>query len=471
LTEINKNPNNPEDVPSSFLIVGAIRAVALNTVSGAFNYNMTGLWAQHFSQTQYPDEGRYKFRPGDIDGYFNNFYTTGSKNLVKIIEKDASPNFVATAKILKAYHFMVGTDAFGDMPYSEAFQADKEQAILAPKYDSQKEIYTAIFAELKEAVALIDDGAAKFGKEDLIYKGDMAKWKKFANSLRMRAAMRLQKVDPALAQAEFEAAVAAGPFTSNADNAVLWYFDDPDSRHPQYTNRLTRNDHSVSKTLVDIMTNGDATGRDLARHDPRLAIYAQRTAGDTAAVTYRGHEVGLAEGHGVPLSAVSEIGTRWRQKADGDAQIMGYAEVLFLRAEAAQRGWNAGGGTAAEYYRDGIKASMTYYGISEAVADAYLPAHPELALTAGDGPLAQIAIQKWIALYQNGTEAYSDWRRTGYPKLVAGRDALNGGKILRRVPYPGNEQTLNKANLEAAIAAQGLSGHGDMNTPVWWDKQ
>jgi len=466
LTDINKNPLNPEDVPSEFLIVGAIRAVVGNTVAGGFNYNMTSLWAQHLAQTQYPDEGRFKFRPGDIDNYFNMFYGVGSKNLVKIIEKAESPNYVAVAKILKAYYFMVATDMFGDIPYSEAFTGDKADGTLTPKYDSQEEIYASIFSELKEAIALIDPSESTFGPEDLLYQGDMEKWRKLANSLRMRAAMRLSKVDPALAQAEFEDALAAGPFTSNDDNAVLWYGTDPDSRHPQYTNRQTRNDHGMAKTLVDYMLNGDESGLDYEKHDPRLAIYAQPTPEGY----YRGHEVGLGEGHGVPLSEISEIGARWRVQPDGDAVIISYSEVLFLRAEAALKGWNAGADAESLYY-DAIRASMNYYEIEDDVVDAYLADNPQWAFDAlGSTPERQVGIQKWIALFQNGPEAYSNWRRTGYPELVAGRDAENDGKILRRIPYPGREQTLNRANLDAAIASQGMTGYGDMNTPVWWDR-
>lgn len=467
LSEINVNPNDPLDAPSKYLIVQAIRGTSNFTVAGPMNYRFTGVWAQHFAEIQYSDEDRYKFRPVDADNFWDNFYSDPLANLNRIIERNESPNHVAIALTLKSLVYQVMTDLWGDIPYSEALKGDKEDGILTPKYDSQADIYAGLLKDLKDAVAMIDASAGKFGSEELIYKGNMDNWRKFANSLRLRVAMRLSEVDPTRAAAEIQDALAGGVFTSNADNAVLWYSSDANSRHPMHNDWRGRDDYSISKTLVDILTNGDATGKDLAQHDPRLRIFAEPAASDTA---YRGHQNGLPDGHGVPLGTISRIGNRWRSQPDGDGLLMSYAEVLFIQAEAAARGWIAG--DAGDFYRRGIIASMTYYGIDEADATAYLTAHPEWDINAaGSSPLRQIAIQKWIALYNNGPEAFAEWRRTGWPELVAGPAAENGGQIPRRWLYPGKEQSVNAENLQAAIAAQGMSGPSDLNTRLWWDKK
>jgi hypothetical protein len=473
LTGINHNPNNPDEVLAKFLLVPAIRAVGTNSGAGAIGYRMTGVWAQHFAEMQYADEDRYNFRSEDITTYWDNLYVSALFNLNKIIELNENPNQVAIAMILRAQQFQLATDLWGDIPFSEALKGDKpvsEGRTTTPAYDKQADIYAALLKDLKDAAAMLDAGKPGFSptNHDQIYRSDAAKWKKFANSLRLRVAMRLAEVDPARAAAEFKNALDGGVFTSNADNAVLNYTTDALTRHPIYTNALTRDDYAMSKTLVDVMTNGDATGKAFARHDPRLAIFATRTVADTA---YRGHQNGLRDNHGVSFGTLSRIGDRWRKSGGaGDALIMSYAEVLFLQAEAAQRGMIAG--DAKDLYNKAISASMTYYGITQAAVDAYMTAHPEWALDAVPGQeLRQIGTQKWIALYMNGPEAFAEWRRTGYPALKAGPDAGNGGKIIRRVLYPSSEQSYNKENLNKAKESQGLKSLADMDTPLWWDKK
>jgi hypothetical protein len=483
LTEVNVNPNNPEDVAAKYLMVHAMRETVSQSVSGAISYRNTAVWAQHNAEIQYSDEDRYKFREAAIDAEFRGYYSGPLTNFNKIMRKNESPNHLAISLTLKSYLYQIMTDLWGDIPYSQALQIDAEQPITAPVYDSQKEIYAGLFRDLKEASVMFDASMPTFKAEDLIYGGDLQAWKKFGNSLRLRMAMRLSEVDPGTAQAEFNAALAAdgGVFTSNADNAVLIYGTDPFSRHPFYDNNYVqgRDDYGISKTIVDIMTNGDATGQVLTQHDPRLAIYAVQTTweGDTTASgvrtpTYRGHQNGLDDGHGISLAKLSRIGSRWQKTPNADAVLMSYAEVLFLQAEAAQRGWT--GGNAEDLYMRAIEASMEYYGIPAATFSAYMAAHPEWALGyAGSTPLRQIGIQKWIALFTNGPEAFAEWRRTGYPELQPGPDieSAANGKILRRYKYSSLENSLNEKNQAAAVAAQGMPDFADITTPVWWDKK
>jgi hypothetical protein len=274
----------------------------------------------------------------------------------------------------------------------------------------------------------------------------------------MRLAMRLSEVSAATAQAEFVAAYNAGGFQSNADNAMLEWPGAP-YENPFNENYQTRDDHGISATMVDTLTS---------LTDPRLQLYAEPAAFDGV---YRG----LANNYAVPpLSIVyySRIGNFWR--ADGAATptaIMTYSEVLFLQAEAAQRGWIAG--SAAALYEAAIRASMNQYdawapvnGPTDAEIDAYV-LQPNVVYNAATG-LAQIQLQKWIALFMNGHEAWANQRRTDLPALLAGPNLdVSLSRLPVRFTYPGGEQSLNKANLDAAVARQG--GGLALDDLVWWD--
>jgi hypothetical protein len=471
LTEVNVNPNSPEVVPARFLLLPAIRNVVSNSVGSMLG--TTSIWVQYTGEIQYASSDIYTQGQGTGTS-FTSYYTGSSsdgalKNLDAIIRMNEGPNSVAVARILMAYQYHNMTDKWGAIPYSEALKADAEPSITLPRYDSQKDIYYNLFEELTDAEAMIDLNGPSITDQDLIYGGDMAKWKRFANSLRMRIAMRLSEVDPAKAQTEFRAAYDAGGFLSNSDDAVLWYSSDPNSRHPAYTNHLTRDDHAIGAAIVNLMTNGDATGLDYDQHDPRLAVFAERASSDGA---YRGMPAGHAPGHAIPIATISRLADRWRKRPDGDAKVLTYSEVLFLQAEAALRGWIPGGVAEAEnFYRAGIEASMEYYEIPTNQIQAYLAAHDEWDLNApGSTPARQIAIQKWISLFGIGDEGWAEWRRTGWPELFAGPDNRNNDMIPRRYPYADVQMNQNPENLRAALEMQGMTnGHVDINTRLWWD--
>jgi hypothetical protein len=302
-----------------------------------------------------------------------------------------------------------------------------------------------------------------------LYGNDFGKWKKFANSLRMRLAMRLSEVDPSTAKAQFTAAYTAGGFTSNDDNAMLLY-PGGSYRNPLYENALcgagSRDDHGISATMVDTLKS---------LNDPRLTFYAEPAPVDGE---YRGlpnglHYVKDFNGNAA-ISQFSRIGNFWR--CDGAATpsaIMTYSEVLFLEAEAVNRGWIAG--DAAALYTAAIRAAMTQWNpYSPANApktadiNTYL-AQPRVAYQGGAAGFDQIQLQKWIALYMQGDEAWANWRRTGIPDLKPGPyENQRLGRIPARVPYPANEQSLNNDNLQAAVTAQG--GGLSLVTPMWWEK-
>ena len=454
LTSINDNPNGPTDVQPPSMLSNAIQTV-VDRVDGP-NNNLDirggGLWVQYYAEIQYRDEDKYIVRPG-VDGEWG-MYSGPLEDFQRMINKGVAagvPNWEAVGRIMKSYVFSVMTDAMGDIPYSEAFQ---ERALLTPKYDTQQAIYTALFADLAKASQQIDPAGFGFKSGDIMYGGDMVEWRKFSNSLRLRLAMHLSNVDATTAAAQAQAAVAAGVFTSNADNAQLMYLASAPDQNPVYTNVHVdkRDDYGMSKTLVDSM---------LSWNDPRLPIYAQPN--DTTGA-YQGLPNGLNDGAGPQLKFISRFGTFWRETPAAPLALLTYSEVLFLEAEAAERGWITGNAT--QLYDDAIRASMEQYGIATTAIDAYL-AQPRVVYATGAAGLTQIAYQKWVSLFLQGMEGWTEVRRTGVPALVPGPNAVLT-KIPERLPYSDNEAVLNKANLDAAVAAQHFSSSTDLTTPLWF---
>jgi hypothetical protein len=460
LTDINKNPNSPTDVPTDLLIRPAITNSAGTALGVGMTWNHPGLWAQHVAQIQYPDEDRFVVRDETMQAFWDQWYAVPLKDIVTIIDKAEAnnrPNEAAVAYILKSWNFGIMTDLWGDLPYNEALRG--EEGSFTPQYATQQAIYNGIFADLQKAAGMINTGAAGFpAANDLIYQGNMARWQKFANSLRLRHAMRLTGVDANQARSEFEAALGApgGVFSSNAEEAKLVYLASTPNRNPFFENQITRNDHRISATLVNYLQ---------ATSDPRLPIYANPIEDD--GVSYVGHQNGLNPGSAT-LPSRSKVGS-WFTSATSPVFFMRHAEVLFLRAEAAERGWSAGG-TARELYEAAVTASLEQYAIPSAAITTFL-AQPSVNFDAAADKLALIAQQKWVALYGQGTEAFAEWRRTGVPHLVAGphAQAPSPGALPRRLPYPNLEASLNRASLEEAIARQGGPSNITLFGRVWWD--
>ena len=454
ITDINQNPNGPVDVPPPAILANALQNV-VNGVDGVNSLNIRGggLWVQYYSEIQYRDEDKYIVRSGTSGGW--GFYNGPLEDFNRIISKGApasTPNWEAVGRIMKSYVFSVMTDAMGDLPYSEALQGD---AALAPKYDTQQEIYAGSFADLAQANSEIQPAGIGFSSGDIMYGGDMTKWQKFANSLRLRLAVHLSNVDAATAAAQAQAAVAAGVFASNADNATLQFLATSPNRNPIYNDARGRDDYGMSKTYVDSLTHWS---------DPRLPVFAQLNKDTIVANrTYRGLPNGLNDGEGDPLFLISRIGAYWRETPNAKMDLLTYSEVLFLEAEAAQRGWIAG--DAATLYANAIRASMQQYGIGDAAITAYL-ADPRVVYNPATG-LTQIAYQKWVSQFMQGMESWTEVRRTGVPALVPGCRAKFRA-IPERLPYDDNELVLNKESVEAAVAAQGFSASNDLTKPLWY---
>jgi hypothetical protein len=469
ITDINHSPNSPTTVTPQFLFPNAVTNLVGTIRGGSLDLTLASLWAQQMAMDRFTDEDRYSIRPANINGYWSGFYAGGLEDLATILQQNKPedvPNLVGPALVMKSFTFGAMTDIWGDIPYSEANLGDVTKP---PKYDRQQDIYTGIDADLKAASTMLVAGAKSYGAADLIYGGGASSWQnwqKFANSLRLRYAIRLSKVDPATAQTRAAEAVAAGVFTSNADNALLAYPGDGTNNSPIWSNFQTRDDQHVSKTLIDILKSLyiSTSGADTT-FDPRLAIYADPIISSPTKPLYVGAPNGLQDDDAIAIGInnTSRLGAVWRQPAT-KAILATYAEVLFNQAEAAARGWITG--DPAQLYNAGITASMQFNKVPDDVTAAYI-ASPRVAYNPATG-LDQIALQRWIALFQEGIEAYSEYRRTNVPDLQAGPAVITNPSIVaRRLTYPLSEQSFNNTNLQAAISAQ---GGADLTGRVWWDK-
>jgi hypothetical protein len=481
LTSLNNNPNSPADVPVPTVFTNAARTAVTRWLGGT-GYDLRGTeWVvQHLAEVQYPDEDDYKrLQASSTTTWFDNPYQNELEDLRKIIQKGQAandPGIWAPAAILRTWVFSYLTNTWGDIPYFQALQGDSAGATLSPAYDKQQDIYADFFKQLDAASKALTGASNSLGAADPIYGGNVAKWQKFANSLRLRLGMQIVNKDLATGSAQIQAALAApgGVFTSNADNAQVNWPGDGIYNNPWSDNFAGRDDHRMSQTFMNLM---------LGLNDPRVRVFAQPTVRDTvvnaAFPKYAGMPNGLVQATAQPyFNDTSRPGLIFWPPANLAAVIGGtgkatpsfvmtYAEVAFIQAEAANR--SLGGLTPAQaqaFYNSAITASFDQWGIGSQAA-AYI-AQPSVAYAGGLNGLVQIDQQEWIALYTDGGTTWSLWRRTCVPNTVKpGPNAITD-IVPRRFEYSITEYSVNAAQLDAAIARQGSD---DLTTPVWWDVQ
>jgi len=447
---LNVDPNRPTKASGTQLIASAERSLP-DMSSSPFGVH----YPQHLSNTSFTDNSRYT----TINFNFNGWYTGPLMDLETVITSpslDANEgpvvNQIAVAKILKAYIFWFLTDRWGDIPYSTALKGEDN---FTPKYDKQQDIYNSLFALLDEANAAIVTGNIK---NDIMYNGDVTKWKKFANTVHMLMALRLSKVDATKGAAEFNKASTNGIMTANTDNFAYPHLLDKNNENFWYTqmNVMGRLWYAVSKPLVDTMQS-------IA--DPRLPVFANKaTSGPSA-----GNYVGLAYGLTTTVTPTnfSLLGDKLRLQ-NAPVYLVTYADALLAKAEAAKLGWIIGGdATAKTNYESAIQNSILQWTGSTTGASTYI-AQPKVLYDPANA-INQIAVQRWIHLFLHGYEAWAEWRRTGYPILIAAPGA-NGDKMPRREGYPTIERSNNTTNYNAAVAAFPYGGADDLNARIWWDK-
>jgi len=406
------------------------------------------------------------------------------KNLIDGIEAvqddPERTNLYNMLRIWRAYSFIILTDTYGEIPYSEAGRAYIE-GITFPAYDTQEFIYNDILNELETATNALDP-ARDAVPQEVLYSGNIDQWKRFGNSLLLRAAMRLTKVDPAKAQQYANAAISGGVMQSNLDNAVVRH--NADYRNPVGTNLNGGQApfYYLTRDFVDYLQ---------ANNDPRLEVFAVRYIGaesggeQTEEIADRSAEaqIGMPQGYDnttiIPVAeeeglaslySYTQLDRRRLGHPEAPSYLLTFSQTSLLQAEAAFRGWAPG--NPAELFSQGIRAHMrqldNWPGDTEITPEeinAYITAHP---LEAGR-ELEQINTQYWVSSLLIGPEAWANFRRSGFPVLepnpYPGSD-LKTEDFIRRLTYPDSELTVNQENVDVATSRQGPDL---LDTRIWWD--
>lgn len=433
-------------------------------------------YSQYWSNTVSSFESsRYEYVDGWISNQWKRFYTGPLADYVAQLsfygDNPAYTNALAQMEIWMCAEWQRMTDTYGDIPY---FGAGAGETV---PYNSQQEIYNDLIIRLTNAVNTItigDETQYAFPSNyDLIFSGDLSKWKRFGNSLRLRLAMRMSNIDTSKAQTEAAAAIAAGVMLSNDDGAHIplwssgWY---------DYLHQMAYNWDNIraSKTFTSYLYNQSSIGE-----DPRAWKWFtykddNYTLADETIIT------GIANGYDVLPSNAQAYATINLDGGyvgfvgnGGDISqyypYMFYSEVLFLKSEAALRGWVSGDANA--LYLEGVQASMDYIGVDPTLASNYITGLPTLT-GSNEAKLKQIITQKWIANFPNGSEAWSDFRRTDYPDITLPIDGVSGNASVasetwvKRIRYPDNQHNLNSISMPTS---QNTIDTDRMDIKLWWD--
>ena len=449
LSSLNVNSKAPEQVPAGALIANSTVTLTDYLTSVNVNLNNFILWSQHWTQTTYTDESNFNYDGRDVNGNtFDALYATVLRDLSdarKFIEADDKMlaehkrNQLALIEVMNVYTYHVLVDIFGDVPYSEAIGDD-----VTPKYDNDAEIYADLVTRLLAAHGNLG-GDNGLGSYDLIYGGDANAWKKFAASLALKLAIRGADANETAAKQVAEAAAAAGVFTSSADAAMLHYTSSPPNTNPLWDDLVQsgRADFCAANTFADILN---------PLNDPRRGTFFRNldANGDVIGAPY-----GLASSYALN----SQPGDALEDPTLGSA-LLDFAEVEFLLADAAARGWSVGG-SAADHYNAAVTASIEAWGGSASDAATYL-AQTDVAWDASMWK-QRIGVQKWIAMYTRGNEAWATQRQYDYPAMNVAEEAQTVTPY--RMSYGIDEYSLNGTNVAAA-----RGGNDDQFSKVFWDK-
>jgi hypothetical protein len=429
--KMNVDPNNPTEVAMAQL-VAPIEANLAYVVGGELA-RFVCPWMQQIAGLQSQSAGNdiYVIGESDVNGDWSwNLYSPGMINTKILMDKAAStnsPNYAAIAKILMAYHLGVTTDLWGDIPYSDALNGASLQ--LKPTYDTQQEIYTTIFTLLNGAITDLGSASSVFSPadEDLIYAGDLTKWKKTAYALKARYSLHLAKRNGTTAYSDALAA-AANAYTSNDDDFKFVFGSALNNSNPIYQSEQDRNGYySANATYEDMLS---------LTSDPRQLVYFNGTVGSRP---------------GEPNANAATIGTSYASP-NTPVYLMSYAELKFIEAEARFK-LNSSDALAVNAYNEGLKASLQREGV---YGDGTW--YNANKITLATITLGKIINQKYLSSFLQ-IETWTDWRRTGYPVLALATGATKN-EIPRRLPYPQDERLYNGENMPAGLT---ITSH------VWWD--
>ncbi len=466
--DTNVNPNSTTTPNTAALLTNVLAGIA-----GQASQQNPGYYCQYFSETQYPTISLYSLPKFDMDGTYagplfdcQNIINTckDPSTSAQAAANGSLANQIAIATILKSYYFWTVTDSWGDIPYADALTVTN----IFPKFDKQEAVYKGLIAELTAIVEQFESTGAVV-RGDIAYSGDTGKWKKLANSLRVLMALRLSKKYPGAtdyAAQQFQLALAhpAGIIEDNADNFKITY---PGGafRNPWFVLYDARDDVGESLQFVQLLnTLGDK--RQLNK------IFGSSDNG----VPYGRDRASFMNAWFAANSTTYSkvLGSSYRQ-ANSPVVIVHAAAVIFAKAEAREIGWITES-TASQLYTDGITASYTQWGIPATDVNSYLT---NTDVRYGTDNLKKIALQRYIALYPDGLQGWSEWRRTGVPALTPAQNAGNITKVIpRRFVYGVNDYSTNKINVTDAAAAipvpaptpAGAVAGDTQDGRVWWDQ-
>lgn len=452
--EMNTDPNNPVEVPAENLLTQAEFSLSNLMWGGGLNYGFGMLMVQHFSQSEYAEDTRFNQNPSDFDGIWNTFYANGMNDLQAAMQITADyggitevqrDNRMAILELLRIWSFQNVTDIWVNVPYSQTFNAAE---FPNPTYDRQQDIYAGLVGEIDAALGKITIGSPSFNSGDIFYGGDMAMWQRFGNSLKVRLGMRMADVDPATASRVVSEAFAAGVISSYDEGFHFPFQSDQRLANPLFVNHFinNRDDFTLSDVLVDALKE---------RNDPRLAVYAKPNVGGE----FVGLPFGLTDGETFALQGTASRPSDLLRSATAPAYLLTHAEMKFFEAEAIERGFINGDAAAA--YNAAVAASMMQWGFTDqAAVDAYL-AEPINSYDAANWK-NNIGMQKWIALYGNGIEAWAEWRRMDVPQL-----AVPVAAVRQYIPVRALYPAVELGNNPTSVAEAGYEN--EMNIKPWWD--
>ena len=456
--ELNTNVKSPTEVPGETLFSNAQKNLADQLATINVNHNNFNLWSQYITETTYTDEANFNIVNRQVpDNAWSTFYKDVLNDLqeakmiiskeepVTVGDKAAKVNKLAIINILEVYTYNRMLGLWGNIPYTDALNVNN----ILPKYDDALTVYHAIQDSLNNDIAALKPMFGSFGSSDIIYNGDVALWKKFANSLKVKIAITLADVDDATSKAAIEEAVADGVFESNGDNALFTYLQASPNTNPLWVSLVAsgRSDYVATSTIGDVLNN---------LNDPRIPYYYKD-------LDENGHVIGGVYGASNAYPNFSHL-SNLMEDPTFPCTLLDYSEVEFYLAEAAERGYSVDG-TAEDHYNTAVTASITSWGASVVDAAVYL-AQPSVAYsTASENWKEKIGLQAWIAFFNRGYEGWTSFRRLDYPELPMPVDAVTPSYAVRYT-FPINEQTLNGANYDEAANAVG----GDkLTTKLFWD--
>ncbi len=458
--EMNTSPNSATVVPGTN-VLGSSMITSMETLFGTrLDCYYAGAYSGYLSS---PD---YEYRVDINNSMWKNMYIsmTYATDAMRLALEEGNDNLYAAALTFRAYNAHKTSDMWGDIPYTEAFQL--EDGILYPKYDSQETVYNTILAELKTAAEKFNTNGPAIGAGDFMLNGNIEKWKKFCNSLRLRVAIRMSSANEAAAKIVIQEVLGNSSkypiMTTNSDNAY-WYFPGvaPDQEiwyesMGTVGNAAKQSGWRMQQPIIDALQDNN---------DPRLSVYADKNAYGK----YSGHRFGPFDKSDTLNNSFnrSHIGNWFMNDPKGFVPYMNCAEVYFCLAEAYQR--DLASGDAKIAYEMGISKSCEESGVISQEAIVTFLKEPEVAWNSGTtSNLNKIALQKWICLFKQGVEGWAEARRTDIPLMtgVASDYAASHNRPPFRMAYADEEKSLN-INFPFNVVEKDIF----YGTQMWWDKR